>query len=230
MQMKSLKRFYQAVIFDMDGLMIDTEPIYKTSWQRAASAVGYDLTDEMYLGLVGMNDYDAEQILLDTFGRGFPLGFFRELWPRFWHEAVADDGIPVKHGLVDLLDLLGSKNVPCGVATSTRADLAEKSLFSSNLGGRFRVIVTGEQVLKGKPAPDIYLRVAELMGTEAKSCIVLEDSDAGVLSAASAGMTVFMIPDLKPPSSDAAAAAYKILPSLMEARREISEILSLHFP
>ena len=214
-----------AVVFDMDGLMLETETLYKASWQRAAIALGYELDDEFYLTLVGRANSECEVALLARFGTEFPLAEFRSRWSRSWRTQAETSGISAKPGLVELLSFLEQRGVPVAVATSSDAQYAEFSLRAAALGERFETVVTGDTVSQGKPAPDIYLEAARRLGVVPTDCIALEDSDAGVMSASQAGMLALMIPDLKPPSREAARAAFRVLGSLYDARRVIGSLL-----
>ena len=207
----------QAVIFDLDGLLIDSEPIYRSAWQAAAAASGCELSDDLYLNLVGLSDRDSEEVLVKAFGPDLPLAKFRELWPAAWRRQVGLSGIPPKPGLEDLLRLIEGRRLPTAVATSSSAEQARLSLHAAGLSGRFSCLVTGDRVPHGKPAPDIFLEAARRLGFPPQHCLVLEDSEAGVFAAAAAGMPVLLIPDLKPPSGRAAALACRVFPSLKEA-------------
>src|SRR5688572_17294916 len=183
-----------AVVFDMDGLMLDTEPTYKVAWQAASAELGYLLDDASYAKFVGRPTVDCEQGLIDRFGSAFPLDRFRTRWPDIWKADVAANGIHQKPGLLALLDLIESRGLPTAVATSSDADYAAFSLRAAGLEQRFRVIVTGDEVERGKPAPDIYLEAARRLRTEPARCLALEDSEAGILAASRAGMVALLIP------------------------------------
>jgi HAD superfamily hydrolase (TIGR01509 family) len=201
----------------MDGLMLDTERLYKRAWQQAASQLGYRLDDDFYLSLLGLTNPAGERALAAHFGPDFPVRAFRDRWAALWRDQVELAGIPVKPGLVELLDELASQQIPVAVATSTAHREATFSLRMAGLDLRaFAHVVTGEQVERSKPAPDIYLEAAARLGVDPPDCLAVEDSDAGVLSASAAGMLAVMVPDLKPPSAAARQAAFRILTSLHE--------------
>ena len=216
----------QAVLLDLDGLLIDSEPIYRSAWQSAAADLGYRLSDELYLALLGLSDRDSEGVLIQTFGSEFPLAQFRSLWPARWRRQVEISGIPIKPGLGDLLRVIEVHRLPAGVTTSSDVEQAEMSLRAAGLNQRFSCIVTGDQVPHGKPAPDIFLEAARRLGFPPGRCIVLEDSEAGVLAAAAAGMPVLLIPDLKPPSIETAGLAYRVFASLKEAAEFVERIIN----
>jgi beta-phosphoglucomutase-like phosphatase (HAD superfamily) len=211
-----------ALVLDMDGTMLDTEPLYKAAWQRAAADLGCALDDAFYLTLVGRSIADGEAELVRRFGPAFPIADFRSRWPAIWRTRVEAGGIPTKPGLLELLAWVEGCRLPVAVATSSDRAYAMFSLTSAGLAGRFETVVTGDEVAHGKPAPDIYFEAARRLGVRPAQAIAVEDSDAGTLSARRAGMSVLLIPDLKAPSAEAAAAASRVLESLFEARAFIA--------
>jgi beta-phosphoglucomutase-like phosphatase (HAD superfamily) len=215
----------QAVVLDMDGLMIDTESIYKRAWQNAAAEFGYILDDDFYWTLIGQPNPACEAAVLDRFGFEFPLAEFRVRWPELWRADVENSGIPTKTGLAELLSFLDEHRVPTAIATSSDREYATFSLQMAGLEGRFSEIVTGDQVVNGKPAPDIYLESARRLGVSPQQCVAIEDSDAGVLAASAAGMITLMVPDLIAPSAKARSAAFSVLTSLSEARDQIASFI-----
>jgi beta-phosphoglucomutase-like phosphatase (HAD superfamily) len=216
-----------AVIFDMDGLMLDTESINRRTWQAAADELGYPLDDEFYMTLLGRTTVDCEACVRAQCGEAFPMETFRARRRELWRAQVDAGGIVAKAGLVDLLGFLALRRVPIAVATSSHTAAAESSLRSAGIRDRFDIIVTGDQVTNGKPAPDIYLEAARRLDMAPQRCLALEDSDNGVQAAHAAGMLTLMVPDLKPPSAESIARAYQVVPSLTAAREIIAEILAL---
>src|SRR5215510_10915283 len=184
----------------MDGLMLDTESIYKRAWQNAAVECGYTFDDDFYFTLVGQPNPACEAAVLERYGAGFPLPRFRTRWPELWRADVECSGIPTKPGLNELLSFLDENQIPTAIATSSDQEFTTFSLHAAGLDGRFSRIVTGDQIVNGKPAPDIYLESARRLGVEPQRCVAIEDSDTGVLAASAAGLVVMMVPDLKPPS------------------------------
>jgi beta-phosphoglucomutase-like phosphatase (HAD superfamily) len=174
------------------------------------------LSDSLYLTLVGRSNSDGEAILLNAFGDRFSLPQFRKRWAQCWHEHVQKHGITLKPGLSELLDLLDEHHIPKAVATSTSWDEAMLSL--GELVRSFDSIVTGDQVRRGKPAPDIYLLTATRLQVSAQGCLVLEDSEAGAQAACSARMMTIMVPDLKQPSEEMTAQVFGVCSSLHEVR------------
>lgn len=212
-------------MFDMDGLLLDTEPIYARAWQSAASELGFELSAQLHRQLIGRTDADSYLILGDAFGSSFRAAEFSELWPRYRDETIASDGIALKPGLLELVSYLDELELPYAIATSTIAEQAELSLRVAGISARFEIRVTGDQVENGKPAPDIYLEAARRLDVAPRRCIALEDSNPGLLAAVAAGMTGIMIPDLDEPTAQARGEAYRVVASLQEAR----EVMQAHF-
>ncbi|MBN1671481.1 MAG: HAD family phosphatase [Kiritimatiellae bacterium] len=206
----------QAVIFDMDGLTLDTEPIYRASWLQAARELGYDLRDDFYSGLVGLSTEDCQALLLEELGRDFPLAEFRKRWEKIWHEHAKQHGVGVKPGAPELLDMLAARQIPRALATSSAR--RETRLGLGPLAERFQAIVTGEDVRRAKPAPDIFLLAAQRLGVAPAQCVVLEDSEPGAHAAHAANMAVIVVPDLRQPSPETAAIALAVCESLHQVR------------
>lgn len=216
-------RHLTAVVFDMDGLMVDTESIYQFAWRNAAATFGYTLSDTILMATTGRPLGDCYKILQAAVDDAFPMPAFLELWPRLWHEQIRSHGVPQKPGLVELLDLLDTHHIPKAVATSTEYPEALFTLHQAGIADRFSLIISGDQIANGKPAPDIFLRAAERLGVPPQSCLALEDSEAGVLAATTAGMITIMVPEIQDPAPQVTQRAYRVYPSLYEAKQLIVE-------
>lgn len=216
---------YDAVIFDMDGLILDTEPLYKRAWQTAGDVLGYPIDDAFYRNLVGRRTQEAMLAMHEKFGPDFQEERFHEYWLGEWKTVVRREGIPAKEGFEELFALIDHHGLPTAIATSTEQDRAKLSLKASGIDGLFSVIVTGDQIANGKPAPDIYLEAARRLDVSPGRCIVLEDSEPGVLSADAAGMTAVMIPDMTDPSPEGREASFRVFPSLYDAKDLIEELV-----
>jgi HAD superfamily hydrolase (TIGR01509 family) len=214
-----------AVVFDMDGLMLDTEPLYKTAWQQALAELGHELDEECYLRFAGRSNADCENDLSEQLGLAFPLEAFRSRWPVLWRDCAREHGIATKSGLHELISFIRTRGLPLALATSSDASFTEFSLGRTELHEPFDVVVTGDQVAHPKPAPDIYLEAARRLGVDPVHCVALEDSDSGILAASRAGMLSLLIPDLKQPSEEGVAAAFRVLGSLHEARELLDTLV-----
>jgi HAD superfamily hydrolase (TIGR01509 family) len=187
----------RAVVFDMDGLMLDTERLDRDLWRAVTQPLGIEFPDALHAALVGRPVRDSLRNLRAHFGADFPLDELRAQIEERWLRIAADPGLPRKPGLEELLTLLEEIGIPKAVATSTARGKALHSL--GVLASRFHAVICGDEVVHGKPAPDIYLLAAQRLGVAPAHCLALEDSPAGVAAARSAGMPVVMIPDTVTP-------------------------------
>lgn len=205
-----------AVLFDMDGLMLDTERMARVAWKRALLERGYPLEDSDYLRLVGRTVQDAQMVLGELFGPELPFQEIFDTRQTYYEQDIEQNGIPIKPGLLDLLGFLEENNIPKAVASSTPSWFARIKLDHTGISSRFLSIVCGDMVSRGKPFPDLFLEAASQINVEPQHCVVLEDSEAGITAAYHAGMTPLMVPDLKQPGPEIREMAYQILPSLAE--------------
>ena len=190
-----------AVVFDMDGLLFDTEALYQEAFTRAASDKGYDMPSAIFLDMVG-HPWPANRVqLLDHYGTTFPVDEFGTA-VRQYFSSMADTCLRLKPGVVELLDVLDKLHVPRAIATSSAHDTVRHHLATHALDGRFHALVALGDYTAGKPKPDPYLNAAKRLGVAPRSCLALEDSYAGVRSASSAGMTTIMVPDLLKPTDE----------------------------
>jgi len=203
-----------AVIFDMDGLMLDTERLAPAAWSDAARAVGVEFDMTLLPAMVGRNFRDCNALIVERHGEAYPTAELMRAWHVAYDAIVARDGIGLKPGLVELLDWLEREHIDKAVATSTRRDRAQTKLAQTGLLHRFAALVGGDEIARGKPAPDIFLLAAARLSRRAQDCLVLEDSEPGVRAALAAGMTPIMVPDLHPPSPDLLAIGPLVLASL----------------
>jgi len=216
---------HRAVVFDLDGLMVDTERIALECWIEAAGSFGWEISPETCLALVGIDSRESRQALLDRMGGSFPMAEVSARGRVRYLERLRGEGVQVKPGLLELLDWLASRAVPIAVATSTQQELALEKLVLAGLRERFDTIVGGDQVPRGKPAPDVYREAIARIGAEPARCIALEDSEIGLRAAHAAGATCIVVPDLLPPSPEFEPLAHAIVPSLREAHALLATML-----
>jgi len=212
---------YTAAIFDMDGLMFDTERLDLRMWQEAASAFGYSLPGALILESVGRTREDTETLFMQAMGPDFDYHAVRNLRIQRKFELFRKEGVPVKSGLFELLDTLDSLKMKKAVATSTERSQTERMLVLANVYSRFDAVVCGDEIARGKPEPDIFLEAAEKLNSAPEKCIVLEDSFSGIKAAAAAGMDAVMIPDILQPTDEIRRAAYMVCGDLGEAAEQI---------
>jgi HAD superfamily hydrolase (TIGR01509 family) len=213
-----------AAIFDMDGLMLDTEPLAARAWSDAAQALGVAFDRAVTASLVGRNFPDCRAQILAHHGADYPVDRLMQAWHVAYDAIVAREGIALKPGLVELLAWLDRNGVPKAVATSTRRSRAQAKLARTALAERFDALVGGDEPARGKPAPDIFLLAAQRLEVAAAGCIVLEDSEPGIRGAIAAGMTPLLVPDGVAPSATLAALAPLVFDDLHAVRAHLAAL------
>lgn len=207
----------RAVIFDMDGTLLDTEAAHRRAFAQTGDAIGWPMADDLLLSMVGIHRDENERMLAAHLGPHFPLArFYADSDALF--EAAVEAGIPLRPGALLLLDHLAQAGIPMALATSTAAPYAQQRLEKSGLLHYFDVVVTRSDVDQPKPHPEPYLLAARLLGVDPVHCVAVEDSHAGVRSATAAGIATVMVPDLLPPTEELTLACAQILPSLTDLR------------
>ena len=194
----------QAVLFDMDGTLIDTEKYYRIFWPKALAACGYTMTDEQALTMRSLGRPFAPRQLKDWYGEDFDYYVVRDKRKEMMEETLDRDGIKCKPGAVELLEDLKKRHITAAVATATDLERTEKYLAMAGLRPYFEKLISATMVAEGKPSPDIYLYACEQIGEAPADCIAVEDSPNGVRSATDAGIRTVMVPDLAEPDADAA--------------------------
>lgn len=186
----------EAVVFDMDGLMVDTERVIKYTWDVTGKKMGYENFGDHILHTLGKSRAQRDAYFLKTYGKDFPLQEFLDGYRKVYAEYEREHGIPPKKGLTKLLETLSERGIPMAVATSTHSEHALPLLQRQGVLDYFQTVVTGELVTRGKPDPQIYRMACKRLGVDCGRALALEDSYSGIRSAAAAGMKVIMIPDL----------------------------------
>ena len=207
---------FQAVVFDMDGLMFDTERMIQRSWDVVGVRMGFGKMGKDIYHTLGLNNAERERYFKDTYGEDFPYPEFRENYRAEVSRDTEENGTPVKKGLYELLEVLRKKRLKLAVATSSSYESAAKLLEEAKVSDYFQAIVTGNMVEHSKPAPDIYRKACEALEVSPENALALEDSYNGIRSAHGAGMKVIMIPDLLTDSTCVDALLYGKMDSLAE--------------
>lgn len=192
----------KGAIFDMDGLMIDTEKLYVRFWMQSAKDFGYDMKPEHVYAIRSLSRKYSIPKLKSFFGEEFPTEEVRAHRTDLINEYVAENGLDVKKGLFTLLDYLRDNGVKMAVATCTPTERSRMYVEKIGATEYFSAIVGGDMIVNGKPDPDIYLAAAEALGLPPEECAAFEDSPNGIQSAHSAGCHTIMIPDLTQPDDD----------------------------
>lgn len=206
-----------AVVFDMDGLMLDSERAIVASLAQAAADAGHDLPQALWLSMVGKGEAACRATLAARVGVDGADALLRHSLALY--EVQVDAGVPHRPGLAALLDWLQARAIPRAVATSTQRPLALRKLRAAGLLDRFDAVCTSSDVAHPKPAPDVYLLAAARLGVAPARCLVLEDSPTGVQAALAAGMTPVQVPDMLEPDDAVRALRHRIVGSLDEVRQ-----------
>ncbi|MDE6775495.1 MAG: HAD family phosphatase [Ruminococcus sp.] len=213
----------KGVIFDMDGLMIDTEKLYLRYWKQAAADFGYTMLDQHVLAIRSLARQFSIPKLKEFFGEDFPTEDVRARRTELINNHIAEHGIEVKKGLYELMDFLCSKDIKKAVATATPRERTMMYLEKIDVLSCIDAVVCGDMVKTGKPAPDIYLAAAAELGLPTSECAAFEDSPNGIKSAYSAGCHAIMIPDLTPPDNETITMLSGIYNSLSDAKEYFQE-------
>lgn len=192
----------KGVLFDMDGIVLDTEKLYARFWREAAVALGYPMTHAQALGMRSLSRAAGQAKLNSYFGEGISIEAVRAKRIELMERYIDENGVEPKPGIYELLEHLKEQGIPAAITTSSPIARVRKHLGPLGLIGKFEKICTGYDVPNGKPAPDIYLYGAASLGLQPENCLALEDSPAGVLSASRAGCLTVMIPDMDQPTAD----------------------------
>ncbi|MBQ8193775.1 MAG: HAD family phosphatase [Oscillospiraceae bacterium] len=206
----------KAVIFDMDGLILDTEKLLVKYWCQAANEAGFPMQREHALNIRSLHRRFAIPYLQGLFGEDFDYVKIRNRRMELMTEALAENGLELKNGVRELLAFLKEQGIPAAIATATDLERTKDYLGRVGIFEQFDRIVCATMVEYGKPKPDIYLYAAQQLGLQPCECMALEDSPNGVRSAASAGCVTVMVPDLTQPDEELGALIYAKADSLTD--------------
>ena len=206
-----------AAIFDMDGLLLDSETICLNTFIEACKEVGYDADIAVYLQGIGCNQERSKQILIEGHPADFPYTEIKKIWHQLYVAEAYDKPVPLMPGVISLLEKLTRANIVLAVATSTSYELAVKKLENANILHYFGVVVGGDQVEQSKPFPEIYLKAVGLLNCPVSQSIAFEDSVNGVRAALDAGIEVVQVPNLIAPSAEVISWGHQIVDSLAQA-------------
>lgn len=205
-----------AVIFDMDGVLIDTEKHYNAAWCQAATEAGFPFTREHALLLRSCEAKEGEKLMQGIFGPSFDYYAIRERRRELVRERLAQYGLEKKPGVEETLRFLRAKGIKTAVATTTALDITKSHLTTIGVCDLFDSIVSAKNVAHGKPEPDVYLYACEQIGERPQDCMAVEDSPNGIMAAYRAGLRTVMVPDLTQPDEELTKYLYACVNSLSD--------------
>ena len=205
----------KAVIFDMDGVIFDSERLVLDCWEKIGEQYHITGIREVFIECIGTNKDKTREIVYSHYGEEFAYDKFTKESSLLYHEYVEKNGLPVKKGVKELLNYLAAESVPVGLASSTRLAVVVEELRQAGLYDYFQVVMGGDQLKRSKPEPDIYLMTCEKMGIKPQDAYALEDSHNGIRSAYRAGMSPIMVPDMLPATDEMREKSIIILEDLL---------------
>lgn len=218
----------KTVVFDMDGVLFDTERLCMEGWSRVAKAQGIQGMEEVAARCIGLNSNDTKELVLNAYedsfpGKTFPYDNFRQMVSDWFWGEIKEKGLPVKPGVRKLLPYLQHSGYGIGLASSSKYDSVVSHLKQAQIIDYFSVIVTGDMVEHSKPQPDIYLLACKKLGAEPCRAYAIEDSPNGIRAAAAAGMKPIMVPDLIQPDEEMERLSFLICSDLTEVMRFLNQ-------
>lgn len=214
----------EAIVFDMDGLIFDSERLVQRTWNYAGEQLGYGRIGEHIYHTLGFNVNRRREYFESVFGKDFPMDSFNELTRRRFYEIVDAEGIAMKAGVKELLEYAKEKGLALGVATSSRREYSVRLLEDAGIMKYFDGCVFGDMVTHAKPDPEIYLKACEAVGAKPSRSMALEDAPAGIRASHAAGMIPVMIPDLVEPDEEIAGLYYQRVDSLLDVIELLEKI------
>lgn len=208
----------RTIVFDMDGVLINTEALILEAWREVAARIGIKDIDKTLLQCIGITAPETEALFQRTYGKDFPYQEYKAMSSEIFHAGIKEHGLPVKPGVYELFDYLKENDYRIGLASSTRKSLVCEQMESIGLLDSFHVIVCGDMVSHSKPHPEIYQKACELLNVSPTDCYAVEDSPNGIRSSHAAGMKPLMVPDLITPDEEIKRLFFKQFKNLLEVR------------
>lgn len=190
------------IVFDMDGVLIDSETLLLKIWKEVAEKNGIEDIENTLKLCIGITANETEAVFARKYGNDFPYQKYKAMASEMYYAQIKKDGLPVKPGVYELFGFLRENGWQTGLASSTREAVVRSEMESIGLLDYFHVVVCGDMVPRSKPNPDIYLKACELLKVSPACCIAVEDSPNGIRAASGAGMKAIMVPDLIEPDPE----------------------------
>lgn len=212
-----MRKQVQAVIFDMDGVIFDSERLVIECWEVIAAKHNIPDIVEICMRVQGNNREETGKRFREKYGRDFPYEAYKKEVAALFRDRYGEGRLPLKPGVVKILEELKRNNIPLALASSTRSDIVKLEMEEANLLSYFDVVLGGDMVPRSKPEPDIFLAAAAALQAEPKCCYVLEDSHNGIRAAYRAGMHPVMVPDMQQPTEEIRGIAEAVVKNLLAA-------------
>ncbi len=209
----------KAVIFDMDGVIFDSEVLVLQSWKEVAAMYGFAIEDELFFRCVGVNAVNTKEIFLDYYGRDFPYDEYKAQASKWFHDRYDNGLLPMKPGVRELLTYLKEAGYLIGLASSTRKATVTREIGDAGLLPFFDDLTCGDMLEKSKPEPDIFWMACDSLGVSPGQALVIEDSFNGIRAAHKAGCIPLMVPDMIAPDGEMEEKAFKIFENLFEVKK-----------
>ncbi len=213
----------RAVVFDMDGVLFDTEIVCMKAWIAVARMNGKSGMEEIFPHCIGLNANDSRRIVLKAYGEDFDYVGFRKQTSIWYQQYIKENGLPVKPGMEEILGWLRTTKYIVGLASSSKRESVISNLEQAGIRDDFSVVVTGDMVEHSKPLPDIYLRACSELGVKPEEAYAIEDSPNGIKSAYAAGMKPLMVPDMIAPDEEMQRMSHRIFKDLLEVLAYLKE-------
>jgi len=218
----ALNNTYEAVVFDMDGVIFDSERAVMNCWIELADKYGIENMEEPFLACTGTTSARTREIMLEAFGESFPYDDYAREASVMFHSKYDNGNLPIKQGVVELLKFLKKENKKIALASSTRRQSVLSELGWAGLLDYFDEIICGDMVERSKPAPDIFLKACEKLGVEPEKAYAIEDSYNGIRAAYAGKLRPIMVPDLLPPNEEMIEKAETIRNTLTDVMEYLS--------
>ena len=215
----------KAVLFDMDGVIFDTEREYLKEWNKIFEKYGYEMKKEIYVSVMGRGRKKVKEIFKENFGDDLPIEEMYIEKDKMLKEAIENNEVPLKQGALELLEFLKRNGYKTALATSAKKDRVKSQVTHAKINNLFDAIVCADDIVKSKPNPEIFLKAAEKVNIKPENCIVIEDSEAGIRAAFNAGMIAFHVKDLKEADENIKKYCNKNFENLIEIKKYIENML-----
>ncbi len=207
---------FKAVVFDMDGVIFDSEMLVIECWQVIAKKYGISGIEEACQEVLGVNATETKEKFLLRYGKDFPYDAYKAEVSKLFHDNYDNGKLPLKPGVVELLQYLKEENVKVALASSTRSAVVKQELTDAGIIDYFQVVIGGDMVSRSKPQPDIFLKACEELGVAPEDAFAVEDSYNGIRAAAAGHLRPIMVPDLMPPTEEMQEKSEIILDTLLD--------------